>query len=127
MRRTRARLLPREGQEQQRSCLYFFAESGYTYERANELKTNKRIEKNQVGGETSMSTPIVEKIVEQLVTLPYDLQERVLQFTEALAASVPSGIPGQELIRFMGTIPEQELDKMREAIAAGCEQVNWVD
>lgn len=71
-----------------------------------------------------MDTPIVEKVIEQLKTLPYDLQLRVLEFTRALAISAPHGVPGQQLLRFVGTIPMDDVHLMREAIEQGCERID---
>lgn len=71
-----------------------------------------------------MDTPVVDKVIEQLRSLPNELQWRVLEFTRALATSVPHGVPGQQLLRFAGTIPLDDLRLMRQAIEQGCEQVD---
>lgn len=71
-----------------------------------------------------MDTFIVEKVVEQLKVLPYELQWRVLEFTRALAISIPHGVPGQQLLRFAGAIPLDDLQLMHQAIEEGCEQVD---
>jgi hypothetical protein len=71
-----------------------------------------------------MDTPIVDKVIEQLKTLPQDLQQRVLEFTRALAQSTPHGVPGRQLLHFAGTMTAEEAELMREAIERGCEQVD---
>jgi len=71
-----------------------------------------------------METPIVDKVIEQLKSLPHDLQWRVLEFTRALAQSTPRGVPGQQLLRFAGTITPHDAQLMREAIEQGCEQID---
>ncbi len=71
-----------------------------------------------------MSTPIVDQVVEQMKTLPYELQWRVLEFTRALAISSPRGIAGRQLLRFAGTIPADDVQLMRDAIEQACEQVD---
>jgi hypothetical protein len=71
-----------------------------------------------------MNTVIADKVLEQLKTLPYELQWRVLEFTRALAISVPCGVPGQQLVSFAGTIPLDDLQLMHQAIEEGCEQVD---
>ena len=68
-----------------------------------------------------MNTPVADKVIEQLKTLPNDLQWRVLEFTRALATSAPHGVPGKQLLRFAGTIPVNDLQLMRQAIERGCE------
>ncbi|MFI5340087.1 MAG: hypothetical protein ACHQ7N_09640 [Candidatus Methylomirabilales bacterium] len=71
-----------------------------------------------------MITPILDKVIEQLKALPHELQWRVLEFTRALALSAPHGVPGQQFLRFAGTIPPDDLQRMREAIEQGCERVD---
>ena len=71
-----------------------------------------------------MDTPIADQVIEQLKTLSYDLQWRVLEFTRALALSTPHGVPGQQLLRFAGTISAEEAQVMVDAIEQGCERVD---
>jgi len=71
-----------------------------------------------------VNTLVVDKVVEQLNALPYELQWRVLEFTHALAISVPHGVSGRQLLRFAGVIPLDDLQLMRQAIEQGCEQVD---
>jgi hypothetical protein len=40
-----------------------------------------------------MTTPILDKVIEQLKALPYELQWRVLEFTRASALSTLMGSP----------------------------------
>jgi len=67
---------------------------------------------------------IKSEIVEQLDALPYELQQRVLDFARALALTVPKGVPGKQLLRFAGAIQEDDLQAMAQAIEAGCERIN---
>jgi hypothetical protein len=67
---------------------------------------------------------LADKVVEQLKSLPYEMQWRVLEFTRALAVSVPHGVPGLQLLRFAGAIPSDDLQLMRQAIEEGCERVD---
>ncbi len=71
-----------------------------------------------------MNTTLVDKVVEQLKALPYELQRQVLEFTRALAISARRGVPGQQLLRFAGAIPLDDLLLMRQTIEQGCEQVD---
>ncbi|MGB9753740.1 hypothetical protein [Roseiflexus castenholzii] len=71
-----------------------------------------------------MSTMVIDEILDQLKFLPYELQWRVLEFTRALALSVPRGVPGHRLLRFAGAIPLDDVHRMRQAIEQGCEQVD---
>ena len=70
-----------------------------------------------------MNTSVMDKVIEQLQALPYELQWRVLEFTRALAVSIPRGLPGRQLLRFAGAIPSSDLQIMRQAIKEGCEQI----
>lgn len=71
-----------------------------------------------------MNTPVVEKVIKQLETLPDDLQQQVLVFVQGLSHSAKRGVPGQTLLQFAGSIPQDDLRLMEEAIEAGCEQVD---
>ena len=71
-----------------------------------------------------MDIPIVEKVIEQMKNLPKELQWRVLEFTRALVVSTSQGIAGVNLLRFAGTIPQDDIKSMKEAIEQGCEQVD---
>ncbi len=71
-----------------------------------------------------MDISIVEKVIEQLKSLPQELQWRVFEFTRALVVSTPHGASGLQLLRFAGTIPMDDVKVMRETIEQGCEQVD---
>jgi len=72
-----------------------------------------------------MDISIKRKLLEQLEALPYEFQRRVLDFTQALALSVPKGVPGKQLLRFVGAIPADDLQTIAETIEAGCERIDW--
>ncbi len=67
---------------------------------------------------------VVDEIIKKLKTLPDNLQRQVLLFVDALQVSSMRGTPGQELLKFVGTIPAEDLAIMRQAIDEGCEQIN---
>ena len=71
-----------------------------------------------------MSALIKERLVEQVDALPDDLQRRVLDFAQALAMTLPKGVPGTELLKFAGVISADDGRRMSEAIEAGCEKVD---
>ena len=70
------------------------------------------------------SPPIQKEILEQLEKLDATQQQRVLDFTRALAATVPPGVAGDLLLSFAGAIDESELLLMAQAIEEGCERVD---
>ena len=69
-----------------------------------------------------MSRNLQSEIGEQLRVLPPDEQRLVLDFARALAVSKIQGVPGEQLLRFAGTIPREDLKRMSAAIEEGCEQ-----
>ncbi len=71
-----------------------------------------------------MDNPVILKVVEQMETLPDKLQQQVLEYVQALKASVQPGTPGRQLLRFAGFIPSEDLQEMKQAIATGSEQVD---
>jgi len=71
-----------------------------------------------------MSNTIRAKVIEQLETLPENLQGQVLEFVQALQMRVRRGVPGKKLLRFAGAIPLDDVELMRQAIEDECEQVD---
>jgi hypothetical protein len=71
-----------------------------------------------------MNSPIIDQVVEQLSAMPQPLQQRVLKFVRTLAAFRIRGTPGQQLLRFAGTIPLEDLQLMQMAIEQGCERID---
>ena len=69
-----------------------------------------------------MSTPIVDKVIEQMAGMPNEMQWRVLEFTRALALSSPRGVAGSQILRFAGAIASDDLERMREAIEQGVDR-----
>jgi hypothetical protein len=71
-----------------------------------------------------MNISIIDEVIEQLRGMPQDLQGQVLEFARTLVPSQVRGAPGQQLLRFAGSIPQDDLRLMHEAIEQGCEQVD---
>ena len=76
-----------------------------------------------IGQKSEMDTSIVNRVVEQLKIMPQNLQQQVLEFARTLAGST-KGVPGQQLLRFAGAIPTDDIQLMRKAIEQDCEQVD---
>ena len=62
---------------------------------------------------------LVDKVVEELKTLPYNCSGGSCSTPYCL-----SGVPGQQLLRFAGAIPLDDIQLMRQAIEEGCERVD---
>ena len=71
-----------------------------------------------------MSIPIIDEVVEQLKVMPQPLQRQVLEFIRSLLETEVRGTPGQQLLRFAGSIPSDDLQLMREAISQDCGQLD---
>ncbi len=71
-----------------------------------------------------MSIPIIDEVVEKLKVMPQPLQRQVLEFVRSLVKSDIRGTLGQQLLRFAGSIPSDDLQLMREAIEQDCERVD---
>ena len=71
-----------------------------------------------------MSVTIKMKVIEQLETLPENLQRKVLVFMQGLQSVAGRGVPGKQLLRFAGSIPLDDLELMQQAIEDGCERVD---
>ncbi|XGB42140.1 MAG: hypothetical protein LVS60_18580 [Nodosilinea sp. LVE1205-7] len=71
-----------------------------------------------------MNIPIIDEVVEQLKIMPQHLQWQVLEFIRLLAKADVRGTPGQQLLRFAGSIPLDDLKLMGEAIEQDCQRVD---
>ncbi len=71
-----------------------------------------------------MNISVIDEVIEQLRAMPQDLQGRVLEFARTLVQPQVRGTPGQQLLRFAGSIQPDDLQLMSEAIEQGCEQVD---
>ncbi|GMV93182.1 MAG: hypothetical protein AMXMBFR82_29600 [Candidatus Hydrogenedentota bacterium] len=71
-----------------------------------------------------MNGAIRSKVIERLDTLPEDLQRKVLAYVQTLQSEERRGVSGDLLLMFAGTIPQDDLLLMKQAIEDGCEQVD---
>lgn len=71
-----------------------------------------------------MNVSIIDEVVEQLKAMPQPLQRQVLAFVRTLVKAEIRGTPGQQLLRFAGSIPLNDLQLMSEAIERDCERVD---
>jgi hypothetical protein len=71
-----------------------------------------------------MSDAVIVQVIQQMETLPANLQQQVLDYIKRLKAW-QRGVSGEKLLRFVGIIPPDDLQVMRQAIEDDCEQVDW--
>lgn len=72
-----------------------------------------------------MISPILEQeLHRQLGHLPFGQQRQVLDFARALASARARGVAGRKLLRFAGTMEQEDLEAISQAIADDCEKVD---
>ena len=64
-----------------------------------------------------------KELHQHLDKLPLEQQRQVLDFARTLSATPVRGVPGQNLIRFSGSIQTADLVVMAQAIEDDCEKV----
>jgi hypothetical protein len=55
-------------------------------------------------------------------------QARVVDFARTLTGNSNRpirGVPGKELLKFVGTIPHEDLEEMKKAIEEDCERIDY--
>jgi len=71
-----------------------------------------------------VSTSIKQEIIEQIDKMPIELQKQVLDFVHTLILRELKGVPGVELLKFVGILKSEEAEEMARAIQEGCEQTD---
>ncbi len=64
------------------------------------------------------------ELLKQLDQLPPAKQNEVLSFARSLAESLPKGVPGDQLLRFAGTMTHEEAQEFLKAIEEDCERID---
>jgi hypothetical protein len=70
---------------------------------------------------------IKRRVLEQLDALDAEGKRKVLEFSEKLSSRSEVSVQRDTraaLLKYAGTIPEDDLDRISEAIEEGCERVN---
>jgi hypothetical protein len=85
----------------------------------------KSCQRDELEEASNMADLSFEKeIASHLHKLNPEQQQRVLAYIRTLSEERPAGIPGRELVGFVGAIDPNDLREMEKAIEEGCEQVN---
>jgi len=72
-----------------------------------------------------MAQNVERELQEQISKLPSAQQRRVLDFARSLASATPQGGgTGQALLRYAGSIEQDDLTIIEKMIDEGCETVN---
>jgi hypothetical protein len=64
------------------------------------------------------------ELLEQIEKLTPLQQKQVLDFALELSGELSKRYPGKNLLQFAGTISKEDLEKMKQAIEEGCEQID---
>lgn len=70
------------------------------------------------------STTVEKDIHEQLGRLAIEQKRQVLEFARSLATARVHGVPGKDLLRFVGAIDHEDLMTIEQTIKEGCETVD---
>ena len=66
-----------------------------------------------------------EQILNDLNRLPPpEKQKRTAELVHGLVSPLPRGVPGRDLLRFVGTLDDESSRKMLETIEEGCERTD---
>ncbi len=79
-----------------------------------------------------MTSPKFDTIIKMLENVPETIQERIFKevinviknYSSEKPFTPSKGKTGKQVLQFAGLIPLSDLDKMNEAIEAGCEQID---
>jgi L-cysteine desulfidase len=69
-----------------------------------------------------MST--IDQVIEQLKEMPEPLQRQVLDYARSLSTQKTKSTSGKDLLQFVGTIPHDDLQLIKEAIEQDCERID---
>ena len=70
------------------------------------------------------TTSIKQEILNEVDRLPLHFQKRVLDFARSLKSTFHEGIPGKELLRFVGSMTPEEGELINRVIEEACERVD---
>ena len=69
---------------------------------------------------------VKEQIDRELDVLTVDKQKKVLDFIVCLRGSgIPPGVPGKRLIKFAGSLSEEDGEELSQIIQEGCEKIDY--
>jgi hypothetical protein len=69
---------------------------------------------------------VKQKIDRELDVLTVDKQRKVLDFIINISGSgIPPGVPGKNLIKFAGSLSEEDAEELSQIIQEGCEKIDY--
>ncbi|SFR13985.1 hypothetical protein [Desulfoscipio geothermicus] len=73
-----------------------------------------------------MESAVLKEIQNHLLTLTPEQQKKVLQYIKSFS-SPSKEFSGKELLKFIGAIDKEDLEKMTLAIQDGCEKIDYAE
>jgi sulfur transfer protein SufE len=71
-----------------------------------------------------MSTPLINSLSNEITQLTPDQQNQVLDFVRQLKSPHDWEERRQAILELAGSIPHDDIERMKQAIKEGCEQIN---
>ena len=71
-----------------------------------------------------ISMEIKKKLIEDLKKMPFDSQKKVQEFAHALLITQSKGRSGKEMMKFSGTLSNDDAGELKRIIENGCEKVD---
>jgi hypothetical protein len=71
-----------------------------------------------------MSNSVIPTVIEQMLEMPEDQQQQILDYVRALHTGSRRGVPGKQLLEFAGIIPPTDLEQIAQTIKEGCERID---
>jgi hypothetical protein len=69
---------------------------------------------------------VKQQIERELDVLTVDMQRKVLEFITHLSGpGIPPGVPGKKLIKFAGSLSEEDAEELSQIIQEGCEKIDY--
>jgi hypothetical protein len=61
-----------------------------------------------------------KEILRRVNTLSYELQCKLLEYIDFLTQKLPKGVPGKQILKFAGSISQEDLQAMEKAVEDSC-------
>lgn len=71
-----------------------------------------------------LQTSVKDEIISQLDRLTAEDQQKVLRLVQSMAPQLPPAQPVENLLRYVGSIPQDDLQAMAAAIEEECERID---
>jgi hypothetical protein len=77
-----------------------------------------------MGGAGMLQNTLKVEIIQHLDGLTLEQLEKVLNLVQSMTTHMAAGVPGHQLLKYVGCISSADLALMAEAIEETCEQIH---